>query len=149
MRAVVRLLIPWFAVAAIFPMAALAGAKPGTPPAWTTQRGTVHATTPGGRYLSYHNGSRCTFHRNPFLHQHSLPYTCSGHRYGWDATATYRIFVGRATKVYVTYTLSDLEGAHWNTFAPWTRSGRYITVKAYAGWTSGAINGIHVALRWG
>jgi hypothetical protein len=147
MRAVVRLLIPWLAVAAIFPMAALAGAKPGTPPAWTTQRGTVHATTPGGRYLSYHNGSRCAFHPNPFLHQRSLPYTCSGHRFS-DATATYRIFVGRATKVYVASTLSDLEGAHWNTPASWTRSGRYITVKAYAGWKSGAIKGIHVALRW-
>ncbi|MDX6546119.1 MAG: hypothetical protein QOJ31_1815 [Gaiellales bacterium] len=148
MRAVLRLLMLCFAVAAMLPVAALAGTKPGAPPAWTTQRGTIHAAVAGARYVSYHNGSRCTFHPDRFHHRRSLPYTCSGHRWDAGAAATYRIFVGRATKVYVTSTLTDLEGAHWTSFTSWTRQGRYVTVKAYAGLNSGTIRAIHLALRW-
>jgi hypothetical protein len=145
------ILLALFGSALISPGTAVAGGgKPGIPPAWVSLHGTVHATTPGGRYASYHNGSRCVFHHDPYLHQRSLPYTCSGPHFGGaEAYATYRIFVGRATRVYVTSTLSDLEGARWTTaFTPWTRSGRYITVRVFAAYNSGAIKGVHVALRW-
>jgi hypothetical protein len=144
-----RVLLVVMTMAFALPAAAVAGQKPGAPPPWVNRAGTVHATTQGSKFVSYRNSARCTFHPPHFIHSRSLPYTCSGHQHLWyGAAATYRIFVGRATRVFVTERLSDLEGNTWDWPASAVRHGRYLTVTAAAGYNSGAIRGIHVALRW-
>jgi hypothetical protein len=85
-----------------------------------------------------------------------LPYTCSsGRLFGPkpQATATYKISVGKAKRIFVTASFADPEGRTWSQNGiAWARSpsGRSIIVTVatpFAG--SGALKTIHVALRWG
>jgi hypothetical protein len=135
----------------VAPGSALAGAKNWGVPLWVNLRDTIHENTPASQFLRKTNGSNCQWLAPS---ARTLPYACAGHYFGRhpQATARYRIPVGRAKRVYVSATFTDPEGIMWwPQGIPWTRSvnGRsIIVIVASPSRGVGALETIHVALRW-
>ncbi len=127
-------------------------APPPPYPSWLSKPGTIRVNKWGSLFATRTDGTWCRF---DVVTARTLPYTCGGRKdFSIPATSSYRVFVGRATRVYVTATgnVGWLDSAE-----PWVRHGRYVTItvkvpqsrrSALVGGASGDIDGIHVWLRW-